>query len=131
MPDLVMPPPLKVANQWLKAQERVTQLCDKRIAPKLDAKLPAIRLTNVGPVDQGPEEALVRVQVECWAMTYDEAEQLALAVVSVIPEAAGQWPAGYCAGGAVLAGPFDSPDPASEKYRLQLDVGLRIYPNEP
>lgn len=131
MPDLLMPPALKVVNEWLKGQSTVTALCGKRISPVLDATLPAIRLTNVGPIERGPEEALQRIQVECWAATYDDAEKLANTVVSVLPEARGQWTSGYCAGGAVEAGPFDSPDPESEKYRVQLDVGLWLYPNSP
>lgn len=131
MPDLKMPRSLKVVNEWLKAQTAVTDLCGKRISPKLDTVLPAIRLTNVGPIEQAPEEALQRIQVECWALTYDEAEDVALTVVSVLPEVRGQWTAGYCAGGAVEAGPFDSPDPPSEKYRQQLDLALWLYPNSP
>lgn len=129
MADLLMPRPLAVANEWLKAQEAVTAICGKRISPMLIATLPAIRLTNVGTIERGPEEALQRIQVECWADTYDEAELLALTVVSVIPEARGQWAAGYCAGGAVESGPFDSPAPESEKYRQQLDVALQLFPN--
>jgi len=128
-PEPVEARPLAVVNQWLKSQARVTDLCGKRIAPKLDPVLPAIRLTNVGPIERGPEEVKWRVQIECWAETYDEAEALALAVVSVVPMARGSWPAGYCAGGSVESGPFDSPDPPSEKFRLQLDVGLWTYPN--
>lgn len=131
MPDLKMPPALKVVNEWLKAQTAITNLCGKRISPKLDATLPAIRLTNVGPIERGPEEALQRIQVECWAMTYDAAEDLANTVVSVLPEAHAQWPSGYCAGGSVESGPFDSPDPESEKYRQQLDLALWLYPNSP
>jgi len=130
MPDAKMPRALKVVNEWLKAQAAVTDLAGKRISHKLDAQLPAIRLTNVGPIERGPEEALQRIQVECWAETYDDAEDLANVVVSVLPEARGEWPAGYCAGGGVESGPFDSPDPESEKYRQQLDLALWLYPND-
>lgn len=129
MSDLLMPRPLAVVNQWLKAQAAVTAICGKRIAPFLDTVLPAIRLTNVGTIERSAEEALQRIQVECWAQTYDKAEELALTVVSVLPEARGQWDAGYCAGGTVEAGPFDAPDPDSEKYRQQLDLALWLYPN--
>jgi hypothetical protein len=131
MPDLLMPAALKVVNEWLKAQTAITDICGKRISPKLDTVLPAIRLTNVGPIERGPEEALQRIQVECWAASYDDAEKLANTVVSVLPEARGQWTSGYCAGGAVESGPFDSPDLESEKYRQQLDLALWLYPNSP
>lgn len=131
MPDAKMPRSLKVVNEWLKAQAAVTAIAGKRISYKLDTTLPAIRLTNVGPIQRGPEEALQRIQVECWAATYDDAEDLANTVVAALPEARGQWTSGYCAGGSVESGPFDSPDPNSEKYRQQLDLALWLYPNDP
>lgn len=128
MPNAVMPSSVEIVNQWLKAQEPVTDICGKRISYTLTGTYPAIRVTDVGPIERGPEEVLRRIQIECWADDYDKAEQLALRVEAHIPEARGQWPAGYCAGGDVVAGPFANPDQKSQRYRFQLDVGLWLYP---
>ena len=129
MADARIPPVLRVVNEWLKAQGSVTAICGKRISPKLTGDYPAIRLTDLGPMERGPEEHLRRIQVECWADDYATAEDLAAEVERHLLEARGQWPSGYCAGGTVESGPFASPDDTSQRYRHQLDVALWIYPS--
>lgn len=131
MPNAKMPPPLRIVNEWLKAQAAVTAICGKRIDHTLAGVYPAIRLTDFGPIQHGPEEDLRRIQIECWAADYGTAEDLAATVVSVIPESVGTWATGYCAGGDVVSGPFANPDQNSERYRHQLDVALWLYPAPP
>lgn len=128
MADAMMPPALRVVNEWLTAQAAVTDVAGTRISYRLTGTYPAIRLADLGPMARGPEEQLRRIQVECWADDYDVAERLAAAVESVVPEARGQWPSGYCAGGSVEAGPYANPDSASERFRHQLDIALWLYP---
>ena len=129
MPNAVMPKTTKLVGEWLKAQSAVSAVVAARVSYRLTGTYPAIRLTDLGPIECGPEEALRRIQIECWADDYDTAENLALAVESVLPEARGTWPSGKCAGGSVASGPFANPDPASQKYRHQLDVALWLYPS--
>ncbi|MGI8682070.1 MAG: hypothetical protein ACR2JO_08065 [Mycobacteriales bacterium] len=129
MANALMPRTVALVNEWLKAQPAITAVCGKRISYALGGTYPAIRLADIGPITRGPEEALRRIQVECWADDYDTAERLAATVESVLPEAVGAWPSGYCAGGSVESGPFASPDPNSVRYRHQLDVALWLYPS--
>lgn len=129
MADALMPATLHVVTEALLAQTAVTEKCGNRISYRLGATFPAIRLTDVGTVERAPEEALHRVQVECWAAKYDDAERLAASVVSVVSDLRGDWPSGYCAGGTVESGPFDSPDENSERFRVQLDLALWLYPS--
>lgn len=128
MPYAKMPRTLLVVADWLKAQTPVTDIIGKRVSYRLGTTFPAIRLTDLGPIERGPEEALRRIQIECWADDYGTAEDLAAEVERHLPEARSQWPSGYCAGGAVESGPFASPDENSERHRHQLDVALWIYP---
>lgn len=128
MADALMPPTVLLVSQALKAQASVTALTG-HVSYRLTGTFPAIRLTDVGTIDRAPEEALHRVQVECWAEEYDDAETLARTVVSVVGDLAGDWPAGYCAGGSVESGPFSSPDDSSARYRHQLDLALWLYPS--
>jgi hypothetical protein len=130
-PDLVLPSAVKVVNAWAKSRPAITDLVGKRISPVLDRTLPAIRLTNVGPRDRGPEEALARVQVECWSDDHDTAEDIANAVVAQLPSLPGEWAGGWCAGGGVAMGPFSSPDPQTERARYLLDLEIWIYPAPP
>lgn len=130
-PDLVMPSPIRIVNAWAKSRPAITAVVGKRISPKLDATLPAIRLTNVGPRDRGPEEALARVQVECWADDHDTAEDLANVVVAQVPTLRGQWATGWVAGAAVALGPFASHDQKTDRPRFLLDLELWIYPAPP
>lgn len=128
MPHALMPRAALLATQWLQSQTRVTNHVGNRVSYRLGGTYPAIRVTDLGAIERGPEEQLRRLQIECWADDYDKAEAIAAAVESVVPEAAGVWPAGRCAGGAVESGPFSNPDTESEKFRHQLDVALWIYP---
>ena len=128
MADALMPPAVRLAADWLQAQAAVTAAAGKRISYRLTGTYPAIRLTDLGPMGRDEGGALRRIQIECWADDYDIAERLAAAVESVVPEAHGDWPSGYCAGGDVESGPFASPDPASQRFRHQLDVALWLYP---
>lgn len=129
MADALMPATVKLASEALQAQEAIAAIVGRQVSYRLGKTFPAIRLTDVGTIDRGPEEALNRIQVECWAEKYDDASELARTVVSVVGDLAGEWPAGYIAGGGVEAGPFDSPDDNSERYRVQLDLGLWLYPS--
>lgn len=128
MADALMPPTILLVSQALKAQASVAALT-AHVSYRLTGTFPAIRLTDVGTIDRAPEEALHRVQVECWAEKYDDAEALARTVVSVVGDLQGEWPAGYIAGGSVESGPFSSPDDNSERYRHQLDLALWLYPS--
>jgi hypothetical protein len=125
-----MPRKVLLVTQWLQSCTPVTEICGTRISYRLDGTYPAIRVADVGPIERGPEEVLQRIQIECWAEDYDTAEQLALAVEAVVATARGEWPAGYCAGGDVDAGPYFSPDPQSERFRHQLDLALWFYPGD-
>lgn len=127
MADAKMPNPLWVVSTWIKTLETAAA---KRVSPKLSATMPAIRLANVGPRDRGPEEQLARVQVECWADSEDEAQDLAAEVEAGLPDLAGTYEAdgAVCAGGSVAAGPYTANDPNSQRYRYILDVELWLYP---
>ena len=128
MPDAVMPRAVLMATKWLQAQAAVTALVGQRISYRLGGTYPAIRITDIGTIDRGPEEELRRLQIECYADDYDDAERIAATVVSVLPEARGQWADGYCAGAAVESGPFHNPDPDPERHRHQLDIAFALYP---
>lgn len=128
MADLVMPRAVLMATRFLQAQARITDVVSTRISYKLHATLPAIRITDIGVMWRGPEEELRRLQIECFALNYDDAENLANRVVSVLPDARGEWADGYCAGAGVEAGPFSNPDVDPEKFRHQLDIAFAIYP---
>lgn len=128
MADLVMPRAVLMATRFLQAQTRITDVVGTRISYKLPTVMPCIRVTDVGVMWRGPEEELRRLQVECYALDYDTAENLANRVVSVLPDARGAWADGYCAGAAVESGPFANPDVDPEKFRHQLDIAFAIYP---
>lgn len=128
MADALMPPTVRLVADWLQAQAAVAAVVGMRVSYRLTGTYPAIRVADLGPIQRGPEEALRRVQIECWAADYDDAERLAATVESVLPEARGAWPSGYCAGGSVESGPYSNPDETSQKFRHQLDVALWLYP---
>jgi hypothetical protein len=123
-----MPPPLLVVKDWLRSVAPVTAVVDTRISHRLPGTFPSIRLTDVGVASRSPEEALHRVQIECWGDDYDVTEDLALEIERHIPEARGAWPNGYCAGGSVDVGPFSSPDQKTGRQRHLLEVVLWLYP---
>jgi hypothetical protein len=129
MADALMPKTVLLVSQALQAQPSVADVVERRVSYRLAKTFPCVRLTDVGTIERGPEEALQRIQVECWADDYDTAEDLSRAVVSVVGDLAGTWPAGFIAGGGVESGPFPSPDDSSERYRHQLDLGLWLYPS--
>lgn len=128
MPDALMPRAALMATKWLQAQAAVTALVGQRISHKLGGIYPAIRITDVGTMARGPEEELRRLQIECFADSYDVAERIAATVVSVLPEARGTWAGGFCAGAGVESGPFYSPDVDPERHRHQLDIAFALYP---
>lgn len=128
MTNAKQPDPLPVVATWLKNQPAVTAVIAKRVAPYLTGAYPAVRLADVGPRDRGPEEALNRVQIECWADDYDSASDLARVIERHVPELRGAYAGAWCAGGAVALGPFASPDTSSNRYRHILDVELWLYP---
>lgn len=128
MPDAVMPRAVLMATKWLQAQASVTALVAQRISYRLDGTYPAIRITDIGVIARGPEEELRRLQFECFADDYDEAERIAATVVSVLPEARGTWAGGHCAGASVESGPFSNPDVDPQRHRHQLDIAFAIYP---
>lgn len=131
MADLVMPRAVLMATRFLQAQARVSDVVGTRVSYKLAATYPCIRVTDIGVMWRGPEEEVRRLQLECFALDYDTAENLANRVVSVLPDAPGEWADGYCAGAAVEAGPFSNPDIDTEKFRHQLDIAFAIYPVTP
>lgn len=130
MPDALMPRTALLVSQWLTSQEAVSAIIGHRASYKLGPLYPAIRITDLGPIERGPEEALKRIQIECWAQDYDTAERLAATVESLVDTSHGEWPAGYCAGGSVESGPFPGPDEESGRWRWQLDLGLWLYPSQ-
>lgn len=125
-----MPNAVWLVSTWAKSRPTITALVSKRISHQLGATFPAIRLADVGPRDRAPEEALNRVQVECWADDYDTADDIARTVESEVDSLRGSYPTvgAFCAGGSVALGPFASPDESSARYRFLLDLELWVYP---
>lgn len=128
-PNTVLPNAVRLVAEWAKSRPAIAAIAAKRISYALGTTYPAIRLADVGPRARGPEEALSRVQVECWADDHDTASLLARTVEAEVPTLRGTYPGGgYCAGAAVVIGPFASPNQASARFRFLLDLELWVYP---
>lgn len=131
MADQLLPDPVDVVNAWWKTRPALTALTGKRVDTVLGSTMPAVRLTNLSPRARGPEESLARVQVECWSDDRDEANLIGRTVEAELPTLHGAYGGGWCAGAAVVIGPFDSPDPETERARSLLDLELWLYPSPP
>lgn len=131
--DLPLTRPLKIVRDWLRSLDAVTDLVEKRISWKLTGAYPAIRLADLGPMNRSAAGDWRRVQVECWAQDYDDAEQLAavIAAAADTSSARGAWANGYCAGSTVVLGPLSSPDQQSERSRHLVDVAFLLFSEPP
>ena len=129
----MVPNPVKTFTRWAQAQPSVTALCSNRVSYRLEGTYPAIRVTDVGPVERAPGERFNRVQVECWAADYDSAFSLASAVDQAIQDGTlrGVWGGQPCAGGAVVSGPFANPDETTQKFCHTFDVDMWLYATPP
>lgn len=126
----LLPSAAALTVAWLKANPDLAALHGGRVATKLNATLPAIRVQRVGGTSPDVYEDQPVVQVECWATTDATADQLARTVVAALPTVRGQYPSGRVYTYRIESGPYFAPDDPglSNNARYVLTVRLLTTP---
>ncbi len=127
MPATLLPSAEVAFVAWLKAQTSLTAIHGGRVGTRLNATLPAIRVTRVGnaPVEVWQDDA--SLQVECWAADQGTADLLARSVVAALPDIRNTTvTGGRIYAYTITAGPYWQPDDptlsSSARYILQVSL---------
>jgi hypothetical protein len=115
---------------WASAQADLAAIHGGRVGTKLNATLPALRVSRIGgsPPDPWRDEPVI--QVECWAATQGSADLLARPVVAALPELRFIVSTGRAWSATVTSGPYWAPDDPnlSDHARYILSVELLLTP---
>lgn len=126
--DALLPPATALFVAWAKDHPALRSLHGGRVDVQLAGAYPALRVTRLGGTPRGPEwEDRPEVQVDCWARTEPQADQLARTLIAVIPDLNGNRPPhGRVQGAYKSYGPLWSPGDGLSRYLLQ--VSWLAYP---
>lgn len=116
---------------WASGQVDLAALHGGRVATKLNKTLPALRIARVGGSAPDPWRDEPTLQVECWAATQGDADELARTVVAVLPQLRFiVFTGGRVWSAEVTAGPYWAPDDPdlTENARYILSVQLLVSP---
>ena len=91
----------------------------------------AVRVAAVGGVQVWPWEAVSEYQVECWGGTAQQANTLARTVVAAAYDLKGPVVGGWVTATDVTLRPTDSPDTATGRPRLIVQLSITAHPEEP
>lgn len=123
----LLPSAEQVFVAWAKAHADLNALEGGRVGTKLNATLPAIRVTRIGNAPPEPFEDDASLQVECWAVDQGAADTLARSVVAALPSIRNT----SVSGGRVwtytiTSGPYWAPDDPSlsnnARYVMTVDL---------
>ena len=114
MTATLLPSAEQVMVTWAKAHTALAAIHGGRVGTRLNATLPAVRLSRIGDAPPEPWQDAASVQVECWAADQADADELARTFVAALPDIRNT----AVAGGriwtyTVTSGPFWSPDDPS------------------
>ncbi len=123
----LLPSAEQVMVTWAKAHTALAAIHGGRVGTRLNATLPAVRLSRVGGVPPEPWRDEPSIQVECWAADQGTADLLARTFVAALPDLRNIVVAGgrvYT--GVVTAGPFWAPDDPSLSNNARYIVSISL-----
>jgi hypothetical protein len=107
----LLPSAVGVFVTWCKANTDLLAVHGGRVATRLNATLPAIRVTRIGG---NPQQEIwqdwAELQVECWATDDPTAELLARQVLAALPTIRGTYAYGHVWTYGDVNGPYWAPD---------------------
>jgi hypothetical protein len=96
---------------WCKTNTDLAAVHGGRVGTKLNATLPAVRVTRIGGTpDQESWQDTPELQIECWATEDPAAELLSRQVVAALPTLRGPAAYGRVYTFQVTSGPYWAPD---------------------
>lgn len=125
MPLALLPDAEAALVAWLKAHPDLAAIHGGRVGTKLNATLPAVRVTRVGGTPDDPWLDLPLVQVEAWAATSTAAMDLARSVVAAMPDVRGA-AAGKVHTFVYESGPFWAPDDPNLSNNARYVLTVRL-----
>lgn len=131
-PLTLLPSAVGVFISWCKNNTDLAAVHSGRVGTKLNATLPAIRVTRIGGIpEQEVWQDRAELQVECWAADDPTAELLARQVLAALPTVRAVYAYGRVYTFQVTSGPYwapDDPDLVTNYSRYIFTVQLLTTP---
>lgn len=108
----IEPDPVALQIAWLNTVALLTEMVGSRIGSKVDAQLPAVRVTlSPAPPPGMPEVRNVVTQIDCYGRTDIEADTIARVIRNAIPSMAqAEHANARVSGAAVWVEPYEVED---------------------
>jgi hypothetical protein len=128
----VLPDPEALLITALRADTSIASVTGGRVATRLGAIFPAVRVTLVG----GPPHPVIQIgrpelQVECWGNGTDsaaavQASLIARTIEAALPAIRGEYGTSWVITAYMGSGIIHSPDPDTARERYLFTVGLIV-----
>lgn len=127
----LLPPAEPALIAWMRADSDLSALCGGRVGTKLNATLPAFRVTRVGGVAEEAWLDRPSVQVEAWAADAGTADTLIRSFVAALPRLARYAYQGTVWSAAVTSGPIWFPDDPNLSSNARYLVTVELLTTTP